>query len=45
MGYVYPLGYAEVPQGGTWENNMEYGNILLLLNVKTLTNVCEHAAL
>ena len=43
---VYPWGYSEVLQGGTGEK-MEYRNILfhLLSKDKTLTNVCEHAAL
>ena len=40
MGVRVPLGVLRGTTGGTLEKTF----ILLLLNDKTLTNVCEHAA-
>ena len=44
-GYVYPWGYSEVLQGVLEREWNTEKNILLLLNDKTLTHLCEHAAL
>ena len=41
-GYVYPWGYSEVLQGVL---ERKWNIILLFLNDRMLTHVCEHAAL
>ena len=44
-GYVYPKGYSEVLQGVLERKWNLKTFVLLLLNEKTQTNGCEHAAL